>query len=568
MIPKPWLEKSWPEYVPKHIDYPEKPLYWLLEQAAEKFANYTYIIFLDQFYTYAQINDWADRFAMVLKEAGLKKGEKVALYMPNTVFFPIAFFGILKAGGVVVNCNPLYTARELQYQFNDADARFAVTLDHPKFYPNVKQIQSNTKVEKVFYCNLKYALPKVKAILGSLLGKIPMVKDKDPEHIDFWKAIMNAEPLTTREEINPKEDLAMLLYTGGTTGVPKGAMLTHMNLVANVIQTEAILWPRPQPGKEGFLGVLPWFHSYGLTTCLLMAPYIGARVIAIPDPRAGNPPFTEVLELIHKYKPTLFNGVPTLYAALLNHPHLKKYDLSSINACVSGAAPLPVELKKQWEAASGSYLVEGYGLTETSPVATVNPMKYGGKPGSIGIPVPDTELAIFDIDDKEKVLPQGETGEIGIKGPQVMKGYWKKEEETKKVFNSMGFFLTGDVGHMDEEGFFFITDRKKDMIDASGYKIYPREVEEVLFEHPAVQLAAVVGVPDPKRGETVKAFIVLKPGKTATEEEIINFCKERLAPYKVPKLVEFRNELPQSAVGKVLRRVLKEEEEKKAKAAQ
>ncbi len=577
----PWLEKVWPEYLDfarSHIDYPEIPLYEMLEETAQKYPDITYLIFMGRTFTYREVNEMADKFARALKDLGLQKGDRVAVYMPNNPYWPIAFFGILKAGCTVVATNPLYTAPELKYQMNDSGAKAIVVLDHPGFYPKVKEVEKDTSLEHVIYGNLKPVLPKLKGIIGGMLGKLPKVEDKDPKHLDFMELIKDKEPLKEREQINPKEEVALILYTGGTTGTPKGAMLTHMNFVSNVMGTAEIMYPKFGPGEAVFFGALPWFHSYGLTTAMILSVYMVAKLIVIPDPRAGDPPFTEILKAIQKYRPTHFNAVPTLYGALLNHQDIDKYDLSSIKICVSGAAPLPLELMKQWEAKTGARIVEGYGLTETSPVVCVNPMKEGGrKPGSIGVPIPDTIVKIVDIDDSSKELPPSKEnaeekneGELAIHGPQVMKGYWNKEEENKKIFvtDSEGrrWLLTGDIGYMDENGYFYITDRKKDMINASGYKVFPREVEEVLFEHEAVMNAAVIGVPDPKRGETVKAFVVIKPeykGKV-TEDDVREFCREHLAAYKVPQYIEFREELPLSAVGKVLRRVLKEEEKKKA----
>ncbi|HKZ40129.1 MAG TPA: AMP-binding protein, partial [Candidatus Hodarchaeales archaeon] len=334
-------------------------------------------------------------------------------------------------------------------------------------------------------------------------------------------------------------------------------MLTHKNFVSNVYQLTNVMYPPVEFGNEVYLGALPWFHSYGLTTCMLAAAYHAAKVVCIPDPRAGDPPFTELLELTEKYKPTYFHAVPTLYGALLNHKDIKKYNLRSIKACLSGAAPLPKQVMSDFEAVSGANVVEGYGLTETSPVATVNPLKEGKRPGSIGLPIPNTELKVFDID-TGKELGLNETGEIAIRGPQVMKGYYGREKETAEAIDRSGLFKTGDIGHFDEDGFFFITDRKKDMIIVGGFKVYPRDVEEVLFQHSSVANAAVIGIPDQHSGEKVKGFVVFKPGMTATESELITFCKDKLAPYKIPKSIEVRIELPQTAIGKVLRRKLRE----------
>ena len=380
-------------------------------------------------------------------------------------------------------------------------------------------------------------------------------------------------------EIDPDTDLALLIYTGGTTGVPKGAAITHTALAFDVLSCqEWIRFPEedgsePQILESGgahcYLGVLPWYHSFGLTLCLLMATRNASRLVCIPDPRAGKPPFTDVLAAVQDNKVTVVVAVPTIYSAFVNHPLLDQYDLSSVIGCGSGAAPLPVEVIKQFEAKTGAVIFEGYGLTETSPVLTINPTDLERrKIGSVGLPIPGTDVKILDLDTGSSELPQGEDGEIAAYGPQIMQGYWQRPDENEKVFRQIDgkrFFLTGDIGHIDEDGFVVITDRKKDLILVGGFNAYPREIEEVLYTHPAVALAAVIGIPDPKSGEAVKAFVKLKDGAHPTEEEIIAFCKERMAGYKRPRSVEFRDELPTSVVGKVLRRVLRDEELAKMK---
>jgi long-chain acyl-CoA synthetase len=387
----------------------------------------------------------------------------------------------------------------------------------------------------------------------------PLGIPREPWVHGFREFVQAAPQPGSEPPVNPAEDVAVLQYTGGTTGIPKGAMLTHRNLVVNALQVNSWLpWKRKE--QERILGAIPLFHVYGLTTVMTSAVAEGSKVILHPNPRE----IKAILKLINKQRPTLFPGVPTMYIAILRYPNLAKYDLKSIKACVSGSAPLPNEVRHEWERVTGGKLVEGFGLTEASPVTHANPLVGLIKEG-IGVPWPDTDSKIVEIDDASKDVPQGGIGELAIRGPQVMKGYWHKPEETEHVLHD-GWLLTGDIGKMDEDGYFYIVDRKKDMILCSGYNVYPREVEEVLFMHPAVQEAAAIGVPDPYRGESVKAFVVLKPGLTATAEDIVTFCKGKLAPFKVPKQVAFEKELPKTMVGKVLRRELKERELAKTKA--
>jgi long-chain acyl-CoA synthetase len=518
----------------------------------------------------------ADRVATFLVQKGIQRGDRVALFLPNVPHFPVTFFGALKSGAVCVTCNPLYKANELNFQLKDCGAKALFVLDHPVIYPTALEALKGTDVQTVVVCSVKDFLPPLKAILGGLLGKIPKAPALDPNHLLF-KEVLKTPPSPPRLDINPVEDLALILYTGGTTGVPKGASLTHNNIYSNLRMIEE--WARLEPKEGGpaikvseteqtFMGVLPWYHSYGLTLTLMSCCGSGFRVVCVPDPRAGNPPFTEVLRLIQKYKVTILHGVPTLYSAIINHPLVKQFDLSSIIYCSSGAAPLPLEVAKQFEElTNGGLLVEGYGLSETSPVTHTNPTnRRGRKFGTIGLPLPDTMVQILDVETGDQEMAQGEDGEIALSGPQVMKGYWNKPEENEKVFRMIDgrrYFLTGDIGHLDEEGFTVITDRKKDMIIVGGMKAFPREVEEVLYEHPKVANAAVIGIPDARSGESVKAFVQLKAGETATEEEIIEFCRDRMAAYKRPHAVEFREALPMTPVGKILRRVLKDEEKQK-----
>ncbi|MFQ6059381.1 MAG: long-chain fatty acid--CoA ligase [Anaerolineae bacterium] len=570
---KPWL-KHYEEGVPATIDYPDIPLHENLTRAAEKYPDNTATIFggvvhqlggmlLDARMTYRQLNEQANRFAAALQQLGVKKGDRVAIYLPNCPQYPISYYGTLRAGAVVVPCNPLYVAREIEHQVNDAGAETMVVLS--RFYPVVKSIRANTSLKRVIVTNIKEYFPGLLKLLFTLA-----VEKKEGHAVDirgdadtYWFQDLLASAPARPEPVEVKaEDTAVLLYTGGTTGVPKGAQLSHRNLVANTLQTRHWM-AESQEGKECILTSLPLFHSYGMTTCMNHAILLASAMLLIPNPRD----LEHILKSINKHKPSMFPGVPTMYVAINNYPDIGKYDLRSIRACISGAASLPVEVQEKFQNLTGGKLVEGYGLTEASPVTHANPINGLCKIGTIGIPFPDTEAKIVDLESGEEDLPPGEIGELVVRGPQVMKSYWNMPTETRNALRD-GWLYTGDIAKMDEDGYFTIVDRKKDMIIAGGFNVYPRDVEEVLYEYPKVKEAVVAGVPDPYRGETVKAYIVLKEGETATEEEIISFCRDNLAKYKVPTMVEFREELPKTMVGKILRRVLVEEEKKKAAASQ
>jgi len=574
---RPWPAAKWPQGVPREIAGFEKPVHAILDNSAQKYPDKVFTIFNDGVRTYAQVKDTADRIANFLASRGLKKGDRAAIFLPNLPHYPAIFFGIVKAGGVCVTCNPIYTAAELNYQLKDSGAKAVFCMDHPNFYPTTVKAIEGTEVETVVICGVKSYLPPLKALLGGLLGKIPKAGHYQPGHLFFDEIVAKAQPQPPAVDIDPTEDLALIIYTGGTTGLPKGAALVHSNFVSNVIMMDE--WgrlahekngPPEKLRKGGFhtsLGVLPWYHSFGLTVCLLHTCHTGSRVVCIPDPRAGNPPFTEVLKAVQKYKTTLMPAVPTIFVAFTNHPLLDKFDLTSLMGCFSGGAPLAPEVARQFEAKTGAVIFEGYGLSETSPVLSSNPTNtQDRKFGSIGFPMPGTDMKIVDLETGLQELPQGQDGEIAASGPQIMKGYWNKPEENQAVFREIEgrrYFLTGDIGHVDEDGYLIITDRKKDMIIVGGFNVYPRDVEDILYTHPKVAIAAVVGVPDERSGEAVKAFIQLKPGETATEKEVLDWCQDKMAKYKRPKIVEFRETVPVSNVGKVLRRVLRDEELKK-----
>lgn len=537
---RPWL-KNYEPGVPHSIDYPEVPLYQFLDDSAKNYPDNTATIFDGAELTYKELQSQVNKFARALGELGVKKGDRVAIMLPNCPQAVISYYGALRAGAIVVETNPLYVERELAYQFNDSGAKTLVVLD--LLWPRVKNIREKTKLRNI--------------IITSLSEYREDVKVKPQEGCLSFKDLIEKAPEEAPKIKVAPEDVALFQYTGGTTGRSKGVMLTHRNLVCNAIQA-AKWFPDFEPGQEIVLSALPFFHVYGMTCSMNVSILMGGPMILVWNPRD----IKGLLEASDKHKPTFFLGVPTLYVAIENFPEVRKYNISSIRMCFSGAAPLPMEVIRKFEELTGGGLVEGYGLTEASPVTHINPFRGTAKAGSIGVPVPDTDCKIVDIETGTRELEVGQAGEICIRGPQVMKGYWNKPHETKEALRD-GWLYTGDIAKMDEDGYFYIVDRKKDMIIAGGYNIYPREIDEVLYSHPKVLDAVAVGIPDPYRGETVKAYIVLKEGQSATEEEIIEFCKKNLAIYKVPKLVEFRPALPKTLVGKVLRRVLREEEVRK-----
>jgi long-chain acyl-CoA synthetase len=542
---RPWL-KFYEEGVPHHIEYPRVPLYQVLDDTARDFPSLDAVIFQGKRIKYGELAGWARDLASALHQIGIKKGQRVAIMLPNCPQYIVAYYSILKLGGVVVNVNPMYVERELEFQLHDAGAQAIVALRD-------LLLRLETVREKI---------PLKTMILTDLDEHVRTARRKAPaqglrpgfyeyaELLEKGKAQM--PPMVS---VDPDE-VALLQYTGGTTGFSKGAMLTHFNLVSDVVQ--CVSWNvGAQRGQERMLAVLPFFHVYGMTVTMNEAIYLAATIILLPRFQVDD-----CLEAINQYQPTRFPGVPTMYIGIINHPRVKQYNISSIKVCSSGSAPLPVEALKKFEELTGGKISEGYGLTEASPVTHANPFSGKRKVGSIGLPRPDTDAKVVDLETGEKDLPSGEEGELCIRGPQVMKGYWNRPEETARSLRN-GWLYTGDIARMDEEGYFYIVDRKKDMIICGGFNVYPREVEEALYLHPKILEAAVLGVPDPYRGETVKAFVVLKPGQKATGEEIIEFCRQNLARFKVPTQVEFRKELPKSHVGKVLRKVLREEEEKK-----
>lgn len=554
--------KAYNPQVPPSIAYENFTLSQALERSARNYPDQVALLMMGRKISYRELNALVNRFAAALQDLGVKKGDKVAILLPNIPQGFIACYAVFRLGAVVVMTNPLYTERELEHQLNDSDSTMAISLD--LLIPRILKLKDKTGIKTVIACHIRDYLPFPAKQLFPLIKKSMHRKTGPGEGVyDFLDLIRKYPPgpragdeaLKAEVSFN---DIAALLYTGGTTGVSKGVMLTHGNLSTNVQQLRAWTFDAKE-GQESLMGIFPIFHSAGFTAVMNHCIYRGMTIILVPKPEPDG-----VLKMTRKYRPDYFPCVPTLYVGLLNHPEFPKTDFSFIKGCVSGAAPLALDTLKQWKEAVGTQIMEVYGLTETSPLSHANPWRGKAKAGSVGVPVSDTDCRIVDVVDGLKEMGTGEIGEILLKGPQLTQGYYKNPDETAKAIRD-GWFYTGDIGYMDDEGYLFIVDRKKDMIIASGFNIYPRDIDEVLFEHPKIKEACAVGVPDPYRGETVKAFVVPKEGETLTPEEVIAFCREKLAAYKVPKMVEFMDELPKSTVGKVLRRKLREMEMEKNK---
>jgi long-chain acyl-CoA synthetase len=559
---RPWV-RFYEDGVSTHLAIPDYPLTWLLDQAVQHFAGQTALVYYGTKISYAQLSTLASRFAVGLQKLGIEKGDRVAIALPNIPQYPIAFYGALRAGAVVVPTNPLYTGREMQHQLADSGAKIIVVMD--EFFPTVRSVRDQTALEHIILTSPADYLPPLLHTLYPLSQRRakrlePHLTNKERHEdktLHSMSEMLESHAKTGIELYNlpamsSGDDLAVLQYTGGTTGLSKGAMLTHRNLLANAMQLRD--WtPQVHDAEEVMLCVAPFFHSYGLTVCMNLSILAGAKMVLLPN---FKPPV--VLKAIRDYHPTLFPGIPTMYLAIMREAGKHTEQLSSIKFCISGAAPLPAKIQHDFEAATHGRLVEGYGLSEAAPVTHCNPLTEKNRGGSVGLPLPAVDSAILDQATGEP-LPAGEVGEIVVKGPNIMKGYWNRQEETEAIFTN-GWMRTGDLGKMDADGFFYVVERIKDMIIASGFNVYPREVEEVLYHHPAVQEAGVTSAPDEYRGETVAAFVILKPGfapSEKTRQSILAYCKQNLAGYKVPKILEFRQTLPKSLIGKVLRRELK-----------
>ena len=554
----PWVT-HYDKGVPASIQYPQQPLHHFLEEAASKYPDRACTIFKGAVITFKEMNEITDRLAAALVDMGVKKGDRVGVFMPNTPQFVMAYYGILKAGGVVVASNPLYTASEIEHQANDAGIEIMFVMTN--FYNTIKKAQPNTKIRKMIVTNLKETLPPLLSVLFTLAKekKGGFRIEGGLRDGDIWmKDLLARYKDAPRPAVEVStDDTAMFQYSGGTTGISKGAVALHRNVVANTLQIRDWM-VGVEEGNEVTLMAIPLFHVYGMVCGMSFSMATGASMVMIPNARD----LKDVLENINKFHPTIFPGVPTLYNAINNHPDVAagKYNLRSIKACISGSAPLMRETKEKFEALTGGKVFEGYGLSEAPTATHCNPLIGVNKTGSIGLPMSDVDCNIINLDDGETEMGQGEIGEIVVHGPQVMKGYHNMPTETanslRKLKDGKVWLFTGDIAQMDEDGYFYIVDRKKELIKPGGYQVWPREVEEAIAAHPKVLEVGVAGIPDPYRGETVKAWIVLKKGETATADEIKTFCKERLAAYKVPTHYEFRDELPKTTVGKILRREL------------
>ena len=552
----PWLA-HYDKGVPQSIEYPKVPLFHFLEEAARKYPDRACTIFKGAVISYREMNALTDHMAAALVEMGVKKGDRVGIFMPNIPQFVVAYFGILKAGGTVVAVNPTYPVDEIIMPANDANIEIMFTMS--RFYGKVKAAREKSKIKRIIVTNIKESLPPITRLLFTLLKE-----KKEGDHVDelasgdVWMKDLLAKHANSpkpKVDVTP-DDTAIFQYSGGTTGIPKAAVAMHRNVVANTLQIKNWMTGLEE-GKEVVLMGIPLFHVYGMVAGMNFGMVIGASLVMVPNARD----LKDVLVNISKYKASIFPGVPLLYNSLNNHPDVKagKYDLSSIKACISGSAPLMRETKEEFERLTGGKLFEAYGLSEAPTGTHCNPLNGVNKVGSIGMPLPDMDVRIISLDDGETEMPQGEIGEIIINGPQVMKGYHNMPTETANTlrqWNGATWLYTGDIARMDEDGYFYIVDRKKELIKPGGFQVWPREVEEAIMDHPKVLEVGVGGIPDPHRGETVKAWVVVKPGETLTEEELKAFCKEHLAPYKVPTHYEFRTELPKTTVGKILRREL------------
>jgi len=549
---RPWLKYYDPQVSP-HLTYPRIPLYGLLDETATRHPTSPCTNFFGKRLTYREIKDLSDRFASSIRRMGIRKGDRVVLLLPNSPQFIVAYYGLLKAGVAIVPLNPLSAERELEFYLTDSEAEVAVTI--PLFLNKVESLRGKTPLKHIVYSRLADFLPFPLSLVQGFREQRLVRGVRGAALVDF-KELLKQElrPNWSPEPVQP-EEMAVLIYSGGTTGIAKGIMLSHFNFVANAHQI--IAWGN-LTNEQGLLAVLPLFHGFGMSVTMNAAIFAGGEIILVPRFNAK-----QVAKTIQKRKPSFFIGVPTMFVQLSNLPDIHRYDFSSLRGIFVGAAPLTKVIKDDFEKKTGGRMIEGYGLTEAVTAIMANPYQGTHKVGSIGIPFSDVDMKIVSLDDGHD-LPPGELGEIALRSPTVMLGYYKNPEETQKTIVD-GWLHTGDIGYVDGDGYFYITDRKKELIIVGGFNVFPREIDELIYQHPKVKEGITVGIPDPRKGERIKVYVVLKAGETATPEEFIAYFKERLTPYKVPAEVEFRTELPKSMIGKILRRALREEEIQKAK---
>lgn len=551
-----WLG-AYPKNVDWHQAFPPQPLFKLVDDARAQFSSRPATNFIGKTLTYGDIGQSVDAVAAGLQRMGVGKGTKVGLFLPNSPTFIVYYFAILKAGGTVVNYNPLYTHEELTFQVRDSETELMITLDLKILFDKVEALLVSGVLKRAVVCSFPSLLPATKSVLYRMFKGKTLASPKDGKAAD--KVVLESEviagaPKLAPVTVDPTEDIAVLQYTGGTTGTPKGAILTHANVYINVQQSLAWV-PMLEKGKERVLGALPFFHVFAMTGVMNFAIASGAEIVIMP-----RFVLDDAMALITKTKPTVMPGVPTMFIAMLNHPKLKTFDLSSLKFCLSGGAPLLLDTKKRFESLTGCKVVEAYGLSESSPAVTINPVEGPVKELSIGQPIPGTIVSLRDPDDCAREVPQGQKGEICIKGPQVMKGYWKKPAETASQFTPDGYLRTGDVATMDADGFIYIVDRIKDLIICSGYNVYPRNIEEAISTHPAVEEVTVIGIKDAYRGEAPKAFIKLRAGVQANEEDIFKHLEPKISRIEMPAAIEFREALPKTLIGKLSKKELKAEE--------
>lgn len=558
----PWLG-AYPAGVDWYAPIPAKPLYSLMDEAVGRCSDLPCTSFLGKTLTYKQIGEKVNEAAAALQKAGIVKGTRVGLFLPNSPTYVVYYFAILKAGGIVVNFNPLYTVEELAFQARDSGVELMVTLDLRALFEKVEALIAEGVLPRAIIASFPGLLPATKAALFKLFKSGELARplaSPVTDRLIFEADVLKSGAVPEPVDIEPKEDLAVLQYTGGTTGTPKGAMLTHYNVYANTEQVAR--WaPHLIDGRERFLGVLPFFHVFAMTVVMNFAVRMASLMVILPRFE-----LEATLKLIHSTRPTVMPAVPTLFNAIMHHPKVGNYDLESLKFCISGGAPLPISVKRQFEELAECTVVEGYGLSEASPVVTCNPATGPVREGSIGMPLPQTIVSLRDLEDPSRPVPKGEKGELCVKGPQVMPGYWQRPGETADVFTSDGFLRTGDVARMDPDGLFSIEDRIKDLIICSGYNVYPRQIEEAIYTHPKVAEVIVIGIPDEYRGEVPKAFVKLKQGESATAEDILEHLAEKLSKIELPAEIEFRDELPKTMIGKLSKKELRQAELERRKA--